>query len=66
MRAASIGNVNKLKHTIEKGGNAAFKDKAGASALTLAARNGHFDCVKLLLNKGADANSMDGDGMAFF
>ena len=38
------------------------KDSKGHSALMLAAYNGHQETVKLLLDRGADPNSLDLSG----
>lgn len=40
----------------------AFEDN-GATALIRAADNGHLDVVRLLLDKGADVNAHDNDGI---
>lgn len=66
LRAASNGNLLKLKRAIEKGGNASYKDQDGASALSFAARHGHVDCVAYLLSKGADVNCIDKEGKSSY
>ena len=35
-------------------------EQDGSTALIIAAANGHADCVRLLLDAGADANARDG------
>ena len=40
-----------------KGANVKAKEQRGETALMWAARKGHTDTVKVLLAKGADANS---------
>lgn len=59
MKYGSMGNVNRLKLTLEKTRDVNVE---GISALTFAARNGHFDCVSLLVSKGAKINKTDTEG----
>ena len=60
MKYGSMGNVNRLKLTLEKTRDV---NAEGISALTFAARNGHFDCVSLLVGKGAEINKTDNEGV---
>jgi hypothetical protein len=60
MKYGSMGNVNRLKLTLEKTRDV---NTEGISALTFAARNGHFDCVSLLVGKGAEINKTDNEGV---
>lgn len=59
MKYGSMGNINRLKLTLEKTRNV---NTEGISALTFAARNGHFECVSLLVSKGAEINKTDSEG----
>ena len=54
--AAEGGKVRNLLRLIERGVNVLQKDRKGYSALHLAALNGHTDCVRLLIEHGADVN----------
>jgi ankyrin repeat protein/beta-lactamase regulating signal transducer with metallopeptidase domain len=55
-RAASQGDIEKVKSLIEKGINVNTKDKEGYTAIYDAAARGHKDVVEFLINKGADIN----------
>jgi ankyrin repeat protein len=58
------------KLLIEKGANVAGKDRAGNTALHIAAQLGDIDMVKLLISKGADVNAKNnkvlGDRLGIF
>ena len=56
--AAEGGKVRNLLRLIERGVNFLQKDRNGYSALHLAALNGHTDCVRLLIENGADVNEL--------
>ena len=46
------------------GGDPTIKNKAGFTALHIAARDGHGEIAKLLLNKGCDPNIRDAFGFS--
>jgi len=48
------------------GGDVTLADRDGTSALHLAAYHGHYDVVKLLLEKGADPNKKDDLGTPLY
>jgi len=47
---------------IANGGDPTIRNKAGFTALHIAAREGYKDMVKLLINKGVDPNIRDSYG----
>lgn len=60
--AASSGALDSVKAILEAGtGLVNQKDRTGATALHHAALNGHKDIVRLLIERGADPNSRDGE-----
>ncbi len=61
-KAASAGDVERVKELLKKGANPNTKDIDGQTPLHMAASGGHFDVVKLLLEHGADPNVQDKDG----
>lgn len=54
--AALDGDLNKLRLLLLAGASADSRDAGGDCALSYAARNGHLDCLKELLENGADIN----------
>lgn len=52
------GNVECAKYLIEKGANVNAKTNAAQTPLMIAALQGFDDIVRLLLEKGADANRL--------
>lgn len=60
--AAQYGDLDKVEKLIDRGID--LKDKSGYTALHYAARNGHVDVCKLLLNKGANVNAVTKSGCA--
>jgi len=64
MMSARICDVEAVKLLLDAGANILHAHKLdGACALFAAADEGCFDCVKLLLAKGADANQARQDGL---
>ena len=51
-----------LNHIIEKKTSLYLKDKFGKPLLNIAARNGHYKVCEILLEYGADVNSIDENG----
>lgn len=62
LEAASVGNHEVLSERIAENCNVNQKDELGNTALHLATRNGHFDCIKTLLKSGADTTITDAGG----
>ncbi|XP_050309693.1 ankyrin repeat domain-containing protein 39-like isoform X2 [Anthonomus grandis grandis] len=63
--AAQYGELERVKMLIENGRcKPDQKDSAGYTALHYAARNGHSDICKYLLEKGADINATTRSGQA--
>ncbi len=50
LKAARLGNLNKLKNFYARGGDINFQDEQGYSALAYAVKAGHHECVKYLLS----------------
>ncbi|GFS50447.1 ankyrin repeat domain-containing protein 29 [Trichonephila inaurata madagascariensis] len=63
-RAALKGDVELLRRTLDAGIPVDSRDKEGTTALILACRYNHYDCAKLLLERGADplAQRLTGSG----
>lgn len=60
--ASHAGYVDLVEFLLEKGANAKAKSRDGATALQLAALQGGFETVQLLLKAGADPNVADPRG----
>jgi hypothetical protein len=58
-RAASVGDVAKVKELLTAGVDANAANSYGGTALSFAADKGHAEVVKLLLEHGADPNVKD-------
>ena len=57
---AQTGDVARLTALLERGiVNVKATDEGGRTALHLAAREGHPDCVEVLITKGADVMATD-------
>ena len=54
LNLARSGNIEGLTKALETASNVDPRDNTGASPLVLAAQNGHLECVKLLVDKGAN------------
>jgi ankyrin repeat protein len=59
LHKASDGDFEQVKAFVEAGVDLEAKNRYGMTALYVAARNGHKDLVKYLLDKGADPNVKD-------
>jgi Ankyrin repeats (many copies) len=53
-RAASAGEVAKVRELLDKGVDVDAVNQYGATALSFASRRGHVEVIKLLLERGAD------------
>lgn len=58
-RAASAGDLAKVKALLDAGADVNAGNRYGATALAFACDKGHTEVVKLLLEKGANPNSKD-------
>ncbi len=64
LEAAAIGNAAQLAALIQGGvGIESKHPKLGVTALIRAASLGHADCVRLLMDRGADKEAKDKNGM---
>jgi type IV protein arginine methyltransferase len=61
-KAAMEGDSSGVRDLIAQGVDVAHQDCEGASALMLAAENGHLEVVKELLEAGAPWNAQDSEG----
>jgi ankyrin repeat protein len=59
-KAASLGDVDRVRSCLEKGADVNAKDKDGQTALHMAASNKRKEVAELLLSRGADINAKDG------
>ena len=59
MMAANSESLNILRLLLANGAKMEAKTTAGRTALCIAARNGAIDCIRLLLERGADPKSVD-------
>jgi ankyrin repeat protein len=58
-RAASSGDLAKVKELLDTGADINAANSYGGTALSFAADRGHTEVVKLLLERGADVNAKD-------
>jgi ankyrin repeat protein len=58
-RAASEGNLAKVKELLDAGVDVNAKNNYGGTALSFACHRSHTEVVKLLLERGADPNARD-------
>jgi ankyrin repeat protein/uncharacterized protein DUF3471 len=58
-RAATAGDVAKVKELLEQGVDPNSANRYGGTALSFASDKGHIEIVKLLLDRGANPNSKD-------
>ncbi|XP_069684698.1 myotrophin [Periplaneta americana] len=63
--AADYGQGDVIQYLLSKGANVNAKDKHGISALLAAIWEGHTDCVKLLLEQGAQKDGRAPDGTSY-
>jgi len=63
--AADYGQVDVIEYLISAGANVNSKDKHGITAILAAIWEGHKDCVKLLLEKGASKDGVAPDGKSY-
>ncbi|KAH0564198.1 ankyrin repeat domain-containing protein 39-like isoform X1 [Cotesia glomerata] len=62
--AAQSDDIARVKQLLAKGASASEEDSAGYTALHYAARAGHYDVCKLLLEHGARVNAITRCGRA--
>ncbi|XP_058986072.1 myotrophin isoform X2 [Musca domestica] len=63
--AADYGQHEVLEYLISMGAKLDVKDKHGITPLLAAIWEGHTQCVKLLLERGADKNGKTPDGKSY-
>ncbi len=63
LACSETGSLELLKKALEQESNLEVKDSAGRTALFWAIENGHLDCFEFLLQKGANPNAQDVDGV---
>lgn len=63
--AADYGQGDVIQYLLSKGAEVNAKDKHGISALLAAIWEGHTDCVKLLLEQGAQKDGSAPDGTSY-
>lgn len=63
MYACWVGNIDAVKHLVEKGANINAEDSGGATALHLAAWKNHTPIALYLIENGASGSAMSKDGM---
>ncbi|XP_017768376.1 PREDICTED: myotrophin [Nicrophorus vespilloides] len=63
--AADYGQTAVIEFLISAGANVNSKDKHGITAILAAIWEGHKDCVKLLLEKGASKEGVAPDGKSY-
>ncbi|MBD3810066.1 MAG: ankyrin repeat domain-containing protein [Sulfuricurvum sp.] len=63
MYACWVGNIDAVKHLVEKGADINAEDSGGATALHLAAWKNHTQIALYLIEKGASGSALSKDGM---
>jgi len=63
--AADYGQLEVLQYLVDKGADLNVTDKHGISAILAAIWEGHTDCVKLMLSKGASKTGSTPDGTSY-
>ncbi|KAJ3415200.1 hypothetical protein HDV05_005340 [Chytridiales sp. JEL 0842] len=63
-QAAHLGDVNSLRRAMEGGADIEFSDQTGCTPLIEASRYGHVDCVRELLDRGANPHHQSSQGRA--
>ncbi|KAF5294357.1 hypothetical protein FQR65_LT10810 [Abscondita terminalis] len=63
--AADYGQADVIEYLIHLGADVNSKDKHGITAILAAIWEGHKDCVKLLLEKGAKKDGVAPDGTTY-
>ncbi|KAJ8939350.1 hypothetical protein NQ318_005711 [Aromia moschata] len=63
--AADYGQADVIEYLISAGADVNSKDKHGITAILAAIWEGHKDCVKLLLEKGAKKDGVAPDGKTY-
>jgi ankyrin repeat protein len=61
---ATIGKIDRLRAALDAGGRADSADRDGYSALHGASENGHVECVRMLLERGANPRRHTHDGLS--
>jgi len=64
--AADYGQQDVIRYLITKGANVNAVDKHGISALLAAIWEGHTECVRLMIDSGADKSGRTPDGKTYF
>lgn len=62
LKSAASGNVDQLLNNIKSVQDINVRDRSGWTALMLAARNGHFNVTKELINRGCNAGIVNQSG----
>lgn len=63
--AADYGQLDVIEYLCSKGGDVNVEDKHGISPILAAIWEGHTECVKLLLTKGAKKDGKAPDGTSY-
>jgi len=63
--ASDYGQHDVIKYLLDNGADVNAKDKHGISALLAAIWEGHTECVKLLLERGANRQGRTPDGKSY-
>lgn len=66
LTAAEHGDTETLKQLIKDGVSPNLRDRSRWTALMYAARNGHLECCKILLDAGADMDAIGNEGNAAY